>query len=43
LYKEQILNFGKMKHEHETNTGMTSLSTKRKRIKLVEKLPIMVE
>jgi hypothetical protein len=32
-----------MKHEHETNIGMTFFSTKQKMIKLVEKLLIMVE
>jgi hypothetical protein len=32
-----------MKHECEIENGMTSLNTKRRRIKLVEKLPIVAE
>jgi hypothetical protein len=32
-----------MKHEREIENGMTSLNTKRRRIKLVEKLPIVAE
>ncbi len=29
LYKEQVFEAGKMKHEHEGDVGMTFLSTKR--------------
>jgi hypothetical protein len=43
LYKEQALDIGEMKHERETDIGMTSLSTKQRRINPVEKLPTMVE
>jgi hypothetical protein len=32
-----------MKHERETNIGTTFLNTKQRKIKLVEKLPTMVE
>ncbi len=40
LYKEQILNVGKMTHEHETNNGTIFLSTKHKKIKPMEKMLI---
>ncbi len=43
LYKEQVLNVGEMKHEHEINIGTTFLNIKQRRIKLVEKLPTVVE
>jgi hypothetical protein len=43
LYKEQAFDVEEMKHEHETNIGPSSLNAKRKRIKLVEKLPTMDE
>jgi hypothetical protein len=43
LYKEQVLNVGEMKHECEIDIGTTFLNTKQRRIKLVEKLPTMVE
>jgi hypothetical protein len=40
---EQVLDIAEMKHEHETNVGMTFMNTKRRRIKLVEKLSIMAK
>ncbi len=43
MYKEHALDVGEMKHEHEIDTSITSLSSKRGRIKLVEKLSTMVE
>ncbi len=43
LYKEQVLEVGEMKHEREANVGMTSLNTKRQRIKLLKKLPIVAK
>jgi hypothetical protein len=43
LYKEQAFDIGEMKHECETNIGTTSLNTKQKRIKPIEKLSIVVE
>ncbi len=41
MYKEHILKVEEMKHECEADVGMTFLSTKRRRIKLVEKLLIV--
>ncbi len=43
MYKEQVLNVGEMKHEREINIGTNFLNTKQKKIKLVEKLSIVVE
>ncbi len=43
MYKKHVLKVDKMKHEREVNIGMTSSSTKWQRIKLVEKLLIVVE
>jgi hypothetical protein len=43
LYKEQVFKVEEMKHECETDVCMTSLSTKRRRIKLVEKLLTMAK
>jgi hypothetical protein len=41
--KKQVFEVGEMKHEREANVGMTSLSTKRRRIKFVEKLLIVAK
>jgi hypothetical protein len=43
LYKEQALDVGEIKHERETDIGTTSLNTKQKGIKLVEKLLIVAK
>jgi hypothetical protein len=32
-----------MKHEHETNNGTTSLSTKQRKIKPMQKMPIVAK
>jgi hypothetical protein len=41
--KEKVLEVDEMKHECEVEVGMPSLSTKQQKIKLVEKLPTIVE
>ncbi len=43
MYKEQACDVGEMMHEHETDIGRISLNTKQRRIKLEEKLSIVVE